>query len=87
MLVASRPRAFYPPIAGKGYVIGHQWTTIVLVLGDILIPLKPIPFYSKGYCRTQGLTYHSEHQRVVDYLKALALEAYLVQRGRKKVTL
>jgi len=29
---------------GKGYVIGHQWTNVVLVLGDILIPLKPIPF-------------------------------------------
>ena len=24
---------------GKGYVIGHQWTNVVLVLGDILIPL------------------------------------------------
>jgi hypothetical protein len=62
---------------GKGYGIGHQWTNIVLVLGDILIPLKPIPFYSKGYCQTQGLTYQSEHERVVDYLKALDLEAYL----------
>ena len=30
---------------GKGYVIGHQWTNVVLVLGDMLIPLKPIPFY------------------------------------------
>jgi hypothetical protein len=29
---------------GKGYVIGHQWTNVVLVLGDMLIPLKPIPF-------------------------------------------
>ena len=29
---------------GKGYVIGHQWTNIVLVLGDMLIPLRPIPF-------------------------------------------
>ena len=28
----------------KGYVIGHQWTNIVLVLGDMLIPLRPIPF-------------------------------------------
>src|SRR5919198_4077887 len=26
---------------GKGYVIGHQWTNSVLVLGDILIPLNP----------------------------------------------
>jgi hypothetical protein len=27
---------------GKGYVIGHQWTNIVLVLGDILIPTTPL---------------------------------------------
>jgi hypothetical protein len=33
---------------GKGYVIGHQWTNVVLVLGDILIPLKPIPFYTQN---------------------------------------
>src|ERR671933_1823784 len=70
---------------GKGYIIGHQWTNIVLVLGDILIPLKPIPFYSKGYCQTQGLTYHSEHERVVAYLKALDLEAYLGAYDRREV--
>jgi hypothetical protein len=70
---------------GKGYVIGHQWTNIVLVLGDLLIPLPPIPFYSKGYCRAQGLTYHSEHQRVVAYLKALDLEAYLGAYDRREV--
>ena len=29
---------------GKGYVIGHPWTNIVLVLGDRLMPLRPIPF-------------------------------------------
>lgn len=29
---------------GQGDVIGPQWTNVVLVLGDILIPLKPIPF-------------------------------------------
>lgn len=70
---------------GKGYVIGHQWTNIVLVLGDMLIPLPPIPFYSKAYCRTQGLTYQSEHERVVNYLKALELEAYLGAYDRREV--
>ena len=29
---------------GKGYVIGHQGTNIVLVLGARLMPLRPIPF-------------------------------------------
>src|SRR3989442_8632505 len=34
---------------GNGYVIGHQWTNIILVINDILIPLPPIPFYSQAY--------------------------------------
>src|SRR2546427_352649 len=59
---------------GQGYVIGHQWTNIVLVLGDILIPLQPIPFYSKRYCQTHDLAYQSEHERVVAYLRMLDLE-------------
>jgi Transposase DDE domain len=70
---------------GKGYVIGHQWTNVVLVLGDILIPLKPIPFYSKRYCQTHALAYHSEHARVVAYLGALDLEAYLGAYDRREV--
>src|SRR5262249_31371402 len=61
---------------GQGYVIGHQWTNIVLVLGDMLIPLPPIPFYSKRYCQTHHLAYHSEHERVVAYLRTLDLEEY-----------
>ena len=70
---------------GKGYVIGHQWTNIVLVLGDILIPLRPIPFYSKRYCQTHDLTYHSEHERVVTYLRTLALEDYIGSYERREV--
>ena len=70
---------------GKGYVIGHQWTNVVLVLGDILIPLKPIPFYSKRYCQIHNLEYQSEHERVVAYLGALDLEAYLGAYDRREV--
>src|SRR5437667_5851855 len=70
---------------GKGYVIGHQWTNIVLLLGDMLIPLRPIPFYSKRYCQTHGLAYHSEHERVVAYLRALALEDYIGAYDRREV--
>jgi hypothetical protein len=40
---------------GKGYVIGHPWTNIVLILGDMRIPLRPIPFESKRSCQTHGL--------------------------------
>src|SRR5207249_3296064 len=70
---------------GKGYVIGHQWTNIVLVLGDMLIPLEPIPFYSKRYCQTHNLKYQSEHERVVEYLRALALEDYIGSYDRREV--
>jgi hypothetical protein len=70
---------------GQGYVIGHQWTNIVLMLGDMLIPLRPIPFYSKPYCQAQGLAYHSEHERVVAYLRALDLEDYIGVYDRREV--
>jgi Transposase DDE domain len=70
---------------GKGYVIGHQWTNIVLVLGDMLIPLPPIPFYSKRYCQIHNLAYHSEHERVVAYLHTLDLEDYIGAYDRREV--
>src|SRR2546430_12179904 len=70
---------------GKGYVIGHQWTNIVLVLGDMLIPLRPIPFYSKRYCQAHDLKYQSEHERVVEYLRTLDLEDYLGSYDRREV--
>src|SRR5438132_8376488 len=70
---------------GKGYVIGHQWTNIVLVLGDMLIPLRPIPFSSKRYCQTHALTYQSEHERVVAYLRALDLADSIGSYDRREV--
>src|SRR6516225_856318 len=70
---------------GKGYVIGHQWTNIVLLLGDMLIPLRPIPFYSKPYCQAHGLAYQSEHERVVAYLRTLDLEDYIGAYDRREV--
>jgi hypothetical protein len=62
---------------GKGYVIGHQWTNIVLIINEILIPLPPIPFHSKAYCRAHGLAYQSEHDAVIAYLTNLNLEDYI----------
>ena len=70
---------------GKGYVIGHQWTNIVLLLGDMLIPLRPIPFYSKRYCQAHDLDYRSEHERVVEYLRTLDLEDYIGAYERREV--
>ncbi len=33
---------------GKGFVIGHQWTNIILFFNGLIIPLIPFPFYSKN---------------------------------------
>ncbi|MCP4403387.1 MAG: transposase [bacterium] len=62
---------------GCGYMIGHQWTNIALLLNDCLIPLPPIPFYTKKYCKEHKLRYKTEHDRIVEYLKALDLEEYV----------
>ena len=62
---------------GKGFVIGHQWTNMVLIINDILIPLPPIPFYSKRYCREHAMAYQTEHALVVDYINRFDLKEYI----------
>ena len=70
---------------GKGFVIGHQWTNIVLVFNDMLIPLAPIAFYSKKYCREEKLEYKTEHESVVEYITNLKLEDYIDKHNPKEV--
>jgi hypothetical protein len=53
---------------GDGWVIGHQWTNIVILINNEIIPLPPIPFHTKKYCKENGLTYQPEHDRVIDFL-------------------
>ena len=62
---------------GKGFVIGHQWTNIVLLINNMIIPLMPIPFYSKRYCRKNGLSYRTENEAVLQYIQDLKLEEYV----------
>jgi len=59
---------------GNGFVIGHPWTNIVLIIHDMLIPLRPIPFYSQPYCRDHECDDQTEHDLVVDSLGQLNLE-------------
>lgn len=70
---------------GNGYRIGHQWTNIVLFVNDLLIPLTPIEFYTKAYCRKNKIPYRTEHQRVVEYLADLDLEQYIGSHDSKQV--
>jgi hypothetical protein len=70
---------------GKGFVIGHQWTNIVLFFNNTLIPLPPIGFYTKTYCRKHNLKYETEHQKVIEYLKKLDLKNYIGAHDPKQV--
>ena len=70
---------------GKGFVIGHQWTNIVLFFNDVLIPLPPIPFYTKAYCRKNKMGYKTEHQNILEYLKNLNLADYVGPHDPKHV--
>jgi hypothetical protein len=60
---------------GQGCVVGPQWTNSVLLLHDMLIPLRPIPSYSQRYCREHKLEDRTAHALVVAYLQKLQLEA------------
>lgn len=70
---------------GKGFQIGHQWTNIVLIINDKLIPLLPIPFYTKSYCRKHHLKYQTENALVVEYINNLNLQDYIGSHDPKQV--
>jgi hypothetical protein len=62
---------------GQGFVVGHQWTNIVVILHDTLIPLRPIPFYRQRYGRDHQRTSRTEHDLVVEDIEPLNLEDYI----------
>jgi hypothetical protein len=70
---------------GKGFVVGHQWTNIVLQINDKVIPLPPIAFYTKKYCKQNGIEYQTENTRVAQYLSQLSLEEYIGAHTPEKV--
>jgi len=70
---------------GHGFVIGHQWTNILLVINGFIIPLPPIPYYSKSYCKENNMEYKSEHVLVIEYINSLSLEDYVGSYNSKDV--
>jgi len=65
---------------GKGWIIGHQWTNIGIMINNQFIPFPPIPFYSRDYCNMnakKGIRYLSEHKKLYSLLKDLDLKSYL----------
>ncbi|HDL07418.1 MAG TPA: IS4/IS5 family transposase [Desulfobacteraceae bacterium] len=70
---------------GKGFVVGHQWTNIVLHINDKVIPLPPIHFYTRKYCKQNKIKYKTENTRVAEYLSRLSLEEYIGPYAPEKV--
>ena len=62
---------------GQGYVIGHQWTNIILFFNGKITPLPPIAYYSKKYCRKKKMEYRTSHERLIEYIKSLNLNEYI----------
>lgn len=62
---------------GQGFVIGHQWTNIVLCINGNIVPLPPIPFFSKNECKKRKIEYKTEHEHLLKYLESLALADYV----------
>lgn len=70
---------------GKGFVIGHQWTNIVLIINGVIIPLPPIAFHTKKYCRENKLEYKTENAMVIEYINNLELADYIGNHNSKEV--
>lgn len=51
----------------------------------MLIPLPPIPFYSKNYCRKNKLEYKTENELVIEYINNLNLEDYIGSHNPKEI--
>ena len=58
---------------GQGFVVGHQWTNVLVNINERIIPLPPIPFWSKNECKRRGVAYETEHERLKSYLEQLNL--------------
>ena len=58
---------------GKGWITGHQWTNIVILINDVVVPLPPIPFYTKDECKKRNIKYRTEIQKLSSYFRTLGL--------------
>jgi hypothetical protein len=48
-----------------------------MIINDTVIPLPPIPFHSKNYCRKHKIPYRTENDLVVEYIEHLNLSDYI----------
>ena len=70
---------------GQGFVIGHQWTNIVLFFNGFIIPLAPIPFYSRNLCKLKGIVYRTANEALVEYIAELKLVKIIGDHNPKDI--
>jgi len=70
---------------GKGFIIGHQWTDIVLFFNGLIIPLVPIPFYTKNFCKQKGIVYRTANEVLVEYINDIELVKIIGDHSPKDI--
>jgi len=58
---------------GDGWVKGHQWTNIGLLVAGQFVPLAPIAFYTKEECKSREMEYQTELEKVATFLRTINL--------------
>lgn len=57
----------------RGFIDGHRWTNVLLLINDRVVPLPPVPHYTRDECKTRGTPYLTEIERITAFLKTLQL--------------
>ncbi len=57
----------------------------MLVINGHVIPIAPLAFLTKQYCRKLGVKYKTEHERIIDFLAQWDLEKLLQGVDPKEV--
>jgi hypothetical protein len=62
---------------GKGFVVGHQWTNIILLINGKKIPLPPIAYYSKKERIRLNMVKETESDCIARFIKTVDLSEYI----------
>jgi hypothetical protein len=70
---------------GQGWIVGHQWTNLILVINGQRVPLPPIPFLTEEKCNELGIEYKTEPTRVIEFLKTFDWKNFLPGISMKEI--
>ncbi|MBF0205848.1 MAG: hypothetical protein HQK53_03070 [Oligoflexia bacterium] len=70
---------------GQGWITGHQWTNIAVLINGQIIALPPIPFYTTDECQRRGIKYRTEDEKIAHLLKTLDLFSLLGEHLKSEI--